>query len=103
MPSTAAPTITLRVLLFASYADMLGFDQLELSVAAPATVGDILARLRSLPGGERPPAAAPPPRMCGPSASSSWASPPLRRWVTSSGVWVACRAGGGCPPSHSVR
>jgi molybdopterin synthase sulfur carrier subunit len=55
MPSTAAPTITLRVLLFASYADTLGFDQLELSVAAPATVGDVLARLRALPGGERLP------------------------------------------------
>ncbi len=55
MPSTAAPTVTLRVLLFASYADTLGFDSVELSVKAPATVGDVLERLRALPGGDRLP------------------------------------------------
>ncbi len=55
MPATAAPTLTVRVLLFASYADALGFDALNLSLEAPATVADVLARLRSLPGGERLP------------------------------------------------
>ena len=55
MPSTAAPTLTLRVLLFASYAETLGFDSVELRVEAPATVGDVLERLRALPGGERLP------------------------------------------------
>ncbi len=55
MPSTAVPTLTLRVLLFASYADTLGFDTLELSFEPPATVGDVLDRLRALPGGERLP------------------------------------------------
>jgi molybdopterin synthase sulfur carrier subunit len=55
MPSTAAPTLTVRVLLFASYADTLGFDALELSFEPPATVGDVLDRLRALPGGERLP------------------------------------------------
>jgi molybdopterin converting factor small subunit len=56
MASTAAPTLTIRVLLFASYADTLGFDSLELSLDQPATVGNALQRLRALPGGERLPA-----------------------------------------------
>jgi molybdopterin converting factor small subunit len=55
MPGTAAPTLTVRVLLFASYADTLGLDALELNLEQPATVGDALARLRALPGGERLP------------------------------------------------
>jgi molybdopterin converting factor small subunit len=56
MASTAAPTLTIRVLLFASYADKLGFDSVELSLEQPATVGNALERLRALPGGERLPA-----------------------------------------------
>ena len=56
MSSTAAPALTIRVLLFASYADTLGFDSVELSLEQPATVGNALERLRALPGGERLPA-----------------------------------------------
>lgn len=56
MSPTAAPTLTIRVLLFASYADTLGFDSVELSLEQPATVGNALERLRALPGGERLPA-----------------------------------------------
>jgi sulfur-carrier protein len=56
MTSTAAPTLTIRVLLFASYADTLGFDSVELSLKHPATVGNALDHLRALPGGERLPA-----------------------------------------------
>jgi sulfur-carrier protein len=55
MSSTAAPTLTVRVLLFASYADTLGFDSVELSFEASATVADVLDRLRALPGGDRLP------------------------------------------------
>jgi molybdopterin converting factor small subunit len=44
-----------RVLLFASYADTLGFDSVELRLDQPATVGDVLDRLRALPGGDRLP------------------------------------------------
>jgi molybdopterin converting factor small subunit len=55
MPRTVARTLTVRVLLFASYAEGLGFDSLELSLEHPATVGDALERLRALPGGERLP------------------------------------------------
>jgi molybdopterin synthase sulfur carrier subunit len=55
MPSTAAPALTVRVLLFASYADTLGFESVELCLEAPATVADALDRLRALPGGNRLP------------------------------------------------
>ncbi|HEY5940680.1 MAG TPA: MoaD/ThiS family protein [Gemmatimonadales bacterium] len=55
MPSTEAPALIVRVLLFASYADTLGFDSVELNLIPPATVGDVLDRLRALPGGERLP------------------------------------------------
>jgi sulfur-carrier protein len=55
MPSATATTVTLRVLLFASYAETLGVDSVELTLDSPATVGDALERLRALPGGERLP------------------------------------------------
>jgi molybdopterin converting factor small subunit len=56
MTGTAVSTTTIRVLLFASYSDVLGLDSLELTMESPATVDDALNRLRSLPGGERLPA-----------------------------------------------
>ncbi len=55
MTGTAVSTITVRVLLFASYADVLGLDELELTIDKPATVDDALSHLRSLPGGKRLP------------------------------------------------
>jgi sulfur-carrier protein len=60
MPGTQASVLTVRVLLFASYADTLGFDAVELGLEAPASVADALRHLRSLPGGER----LPPKPMC---------------------------------------
>jgi molybdopterin synthase sulfur carrier subunit len=60
MPGTAVSTHTVRVLLFASYAELLGYDTVELTFEPPATVRDVLDRLRSLPGGER----LPPKPMC---------------------------------------
>jgi molybdopterin synthase sulfur carrier subunit len=54
MPSVL-PTVSVRVLLFASYAETLGVDALELSLDHPATVGDALRRIQALPGGERLP------------------------------------------------
>lgn len=60
MTGTAASTLTVRVLLFGSYAETLGFESTELSFEAPASVGDVLERLRSLPGGGR----LPPKPMC---------------------------------------
>lgn len=55
MPTIAPSTLTIRVLLFASYAETLGCDALELVLENPATVGDAVERLRALPRGERLP------------------------------------------------
>jgi molybdopterin converting factor small subunit len=55
MSATATSTITVRVLIFGSYAEMLGLETAELTVEAPATVQDVLSRLRSMPGGDRLP------------------------------------------------
>jgi molybdopterin converting factor small subunit len=54
MPTTLQ-TISVRVLLFASYAETLGADALELSLDHPATVGDALRRIQALPGGDKLP------------------------------------------------
>jgi len=53
--TAVASTVTVRVLLFASYAELLGSDALELVLESPARVGDALTRLRAFPGGERLP------------------------------------------------
>ena len=47
--------MTVTALLFASYADALGRDAVELDLSAGATVEDAVGRLRALPGGERLP------------------------------------------------
>jgi molybdopterin converting factor small subunit len=52
MPVGLSSSLTVRVLLFASYADRLGLDSIALTLPAPATVGTVLERLRALPGGE---------------------------------------------------
>ena len=44
--------MTLRVLLFASYADALGHDALDLTLPDGANVGDVVRRLGGLPGGD---------------------------------------------------
>jgi molybdopterin converting factor subunit 1 len=49
--------MTVTVLLFASYAEALGATSLELDVATNATVDDVLASLRRLPGADRLPPA----------------------------------------------
>jgi molybdopterin converting factor small subunit len=50
--SAAAPSrLTVRVLLFASYAESLGAETLEVTVSSPATVGIVVDQLRGLPGG----------------------------------------------------
>jgi molybdopterin synthase sulfur carrier subunit len=55
MTVSSAPTVTVRVLLFASYAEALGQPSLTLSVPAPATVAGVIQVLRRQPGGERLP------------------------------------------------
>jgi molybdopterin converting factor subunit 1 len=44
-----------EVLLFASYADVLGRSSVAVDVPSRATVGDVMARLMRLPGAERLP------------------------------------------------
>jgi len=51
MDATAPSTIAVRVLLFASYAERFGMDSIEVRLPSPATVGGVLERVRSLPGG----------------------------------------------------
>ncbi len=55
MPVSNAPTLRLRVRLFASYAEALGYDQVDLCLDHPCTVADAVKLLRALPGGERLP------------------------------------------------
>jgi molybdopterin converting factor small subunit len=56
MTTAAPPRVTVRVQLFASYAEWLGQDVLELTLDHPAFVGEIVRRIRLLPGGEKLPA-----------------------------------------------
>jgi molybdopterin converting factor small subunit len=56
MTVTAASTLTVRVLLFGSYAEALERDTLELTFARPVTLGEALERLRALPGADQLPA-----------------------------------------------
>lgn len=46
----------MQVLLFASYAEAFGAGTVSVSVSAPAKVSDVIAALRSLPGGAALPA-----------------------------------------------
>jgi molybdopterin converting factor subunit 1 len=45
--------MTVTALLFASYADAFGTSVIELELPAGATVRDVVAELRRLPGAER--------------------------------------------------
>jgi len=54
-PRASYIIMTVNVLLFASYADKLGTDSLSLDLEPGATVRDLLARVRELPGADRLP------------------------------------------------
>ena len=72
--SAAAPTsLTVRVLLFASYAEHLGFETLDLTLTAPATVGAVVHRLRALPGGHQ----LPPKPLCARNLAHADAEEPV--------------------------
>ena len=48
--------LRVRVLFFASYAEWLGRDDVELTLSGSVSVGDVVRRVRSiLPGGDRLP------------------------------------------------
>ncbi len=48
--------MTVTALLFASYAEALGADRLEISLAGNTTVREVIDRLRAMPGGAALPA-----------------------------------------------
>jgi molybdopterin converting factor small subunit len=48
--------MTVSVLLFASYADLLGGSRVELELDGGATTDDVLAALSRMPNGDRLPA-----------------------------------------------
>jgi molybdopterin converting factor subunit 1 len=49
--------VSITVLLFASYADLLGSPSVALDLPAGSTVSDLVAQLRRRPGADRLPAA----------------------------------------------
>ncbi|HEX2724114.1 MAG TPA: MoaD/ThiS family protein [Gemmatimonadaceae bacterium] len=49
--------MTVTVRFFASYAESLGRDALEMTLAEGSTVGDVLGSVRGLPGADRLPPA----------------------------------------------
>jgi len=56
MTAVPAATIQTRLLLFASYADLVGREEVMATLKAPARVEDLLAWARlALPGGDRLP------------------------------------------------
>jgi molybdopterin synthase sulfur carrier subunit len=73
MPSATATTVTFRVLLFASYAETLRLDSIDLTLESPATVADALERLRVLPGGDK----LPPKPLCALNLSQVSSNTPL--------------------------
>jgi molybdopterin synthase sulfur carrier subunit len=60
MPVAAMTEISVRVLLFASYAESIGREAVELALPGPATVADVVSRIRRLPGGQ----SLPPKPLC---------------------------------------
>jgi molybdopterin synthase sulfur carrier subunit len=54
--SHADATIAVRVLLFASYAERLGLESVDVRVPQAATVREVLDHVRALPGGKELPA-----------------------------------------------
>ncbi len=48
--------MTVTALLFASYAEALGSDRVELTVGGSSTVRDVVDQLRAMPGGSSLPA-----------------------------------------------
>jgi molybdopterin converting factor small subunit len=47
----ASDVVTVQVLLFARFAELLGAERLSLELPRPATLESVLQRLRAMPGG----------------------------------------------------
>ncbi len=73
MPAAAPSRLTVRVLLFAAYAESLGAETLEVTVSSPATVGGVVDQLRALPGGRL----LPPKPLCARNLAHADATEPV--------------------------
>ena len=72
--SAAVPSrLNVRVLLFASYAESLGAETLDLTLSSPATVGGVVEQLRALPGGRL----LPPKPLCARNLAHADAAEPV--------------------------
>lgn len=71
---THSYSMTITTLLFASYADAMGADSIELSLPPGATIADALESLRTMPGG----AALPPSPLVALNLAYADARQPLR-------------------------
>jgi molybdopterin converting factor small subunit len=73
MSASAPPSISVRVLLFASYAQRFGSESLPVRLPASARVADVVAYLRALPGGDQ----IPPRPLCARNLSHAALSDPV--------------------------
>ena len=73
MPAVAPSRLTVRVLLFASYAETMGAETLDVTVSSPATVGVVVEQLRGLPGGRL----LPPKPLCARNLAHADAAEPV--------------------------
>jgi molybdopterin converting factor small subunit len=73
MSVASAPDVTIRVLLFASYAETLGGESLALTLPSPATIADVVSHVRRLPGGQ----SLPPKPLCARNLAHASLSDPV--------------------------
>jgi molybdopterin converting factor small subunit len=73
MTAAAPASLTVHVLLFASYADHLGLEALDVTLPAPATVSAVVEHLRTLPGGRQ----LPPKPLCARNLAHSGPDDPV--------------------------
>jgi molybdopterin converting factor small subunit len=55
MSAAAPPVVTVHVLLFASYADTLGVNALDVTLPVGSTIQTVIDHLKAMPGGDQLP------------------------------------------------
>ena len=73
MTATVPSRLTVRVLLFAAYAESLGAETLEVTGSSPATVGGVVDQRRARPGGRL----LPPKPLCARNLAHADAAEPV--------------------------
>lgn len=77
MPAPTTQILHVRVLLFASYAERLGLEDIRVALPLGATVRDALDHVRSLPGGDQ----IPPRPLCAVNLTHADLATPLAEGV----------------------